>query len=127
MFSVAHATAPPRRADVTAARSVSGCGTASLRHHFLARYLARALDLPVEQTRAAWQLSAPSNDTLTFLRQLRADRDARQRDRDATMLAALAAPRPSGAFDVAAVVRLTCTRPGAPDRTARAVPLLLAP
>ncbi|KJE20416.1 WD domain, G-beta repeat-containing protein, partial [Frankia torreyi] len=96
-----------------------GFAHTSLREYFLARHLARALELPAEQARAGWQLPVPSPETLDFLGQWLAGRGEAQRGRCMKALASMAAQAPGGRADAAAVLAfaycLAATRVGHPS------------
>ncbi|MGH4017464.1 MAG: pentapeptide repeat-containing protein, partial [Pseudonocardiaceae bacterium] len=81
-----------------------GFAHTSLREYFLARHLGRALELAPEQVRDRWQLPVPSSETLDFLGQWLAGRDAAGRARGTAALAVLAAHPPAGRPDAAAVL-----------------------
>uniref|UniRef100_UPI0021BEF80D pentapeptide repeat-containing protein n=1 Tax=Frankia gtarii TaxID=2950102 RepID=UPI0021BEF80D len=96
-----------------------GFAHTSLREYFLARHLARALELPAEQARAAWQLPVPSPETLDFLGQWLAGREETQRAGHTAALASLATHVPGGRADAAAVLAfaycLAASRGGHPS------------
>ncbi|MCK9896198.1 pentapeptide repeat-containing protein, partial [Frankia sp. AgB32] len=100
-----------------------GFAHTSLREFWLARYLARALELPESSARNAWQLGVPSRETLDFLGQLLAGLDDRRQSRCVATLRSLATDPPGGQADPAAVLAfaygLAATRGGHPHHALR--------
>ncbi|MCL9794591.1 pentapeptide repeat-containing protein, partial [Frankia sp. AgKG'84/4] len=100
-----------------------GFAHTSLREFWLARYLARALELPESSARNAWQLGVPSRETLDFLGQLLAGLDGGRRSRCVATLRSLATDPPGGQADAGAVLAfaygLAATRADHPHHALR--------